>query len=261
MDQLSSTGHSLPPQSTSFIGRKTEITEILTVINDPTCRLLTLVGPGGVGKTRLAIEVVSRLTRSDLATSGSQAFRDGAFFVTFAPLHSSASIVPAIADSVRLQFSPSGSPREQLVDYLRTKSLLLVMDNFEHLLNGADLIPDILSAAPGVVVLVTSRERLKLQEEWVWEVKGLSYPDTRPIGKLDEFDATQLFVKRASQVRRDFSVDDTSDAVARICQLVEGMPLALELAASWCGTMPVMTIASQILKQSRFSCQQSVKRG
>src|SRR5262249_46539125 len=148
-------------------GRFSEIGEITRRLNDPNCRLLTLVGPGGIGKTRLAVQVAVHHTKK---------FADGIGFVPLQPLNSPDFIVSTIADAVSFQFFPGRDPKQQLLDYFGEKELLLVLDNFEHLSDGAGLLSEIVDAAPQVRILVTSRERLNLVEEWVFEVRELNYP-------------------------------------------------------------------------------------
>lgn len=268
------TGHSvrasnLPVQGTPFIGRDKELAEIANLLADPACRLLTLIGAGGIGKTRLAIQVASEVE---------DAFGDGAHFVALQPLRSADFLVSAVADALDFALRGQGDPTTQLVSYVCDRQILLVLDNFEHLLapppspfetepslsfslpeslpeggikGGLDLLTDILACAPGVKLLITSREILNLQEEWLYQVQGLPYPDTSLNGSLNEaeiqaYGAVQLFLERARRVRRDFSLADDGADVIRICQLVEGMPLAIELAASWTRTMPCAQIADEI---------------
>ena len=136
--------------------------------------------------------------------------------------------------------------RTQLLDFLRGKNLLLVMDNVEHLLDGVDLLPDILRHAPEVKILATSRERLALREEWLFAVEELDVPNAHPTGPLEASSAVQLFAERARHVRLDFSLHDDVGAVTRICQQVDGMPLDIELAAGLLHAMPVGENADQI---------------
>ena len=157
----------LPTPLTSFVGRAEELAEIHVRLSDPACRLLTLLGPGGMGKTRLALEAALQIT-----------FPDGVYTVLLQPLASPELIVPAIADALQFSFLPGDDPNQQLIQHLSEKSLLLVLDNFEHLLTGAELVSDILAQAPGLKILITSRERLNLLEEWVIPVHGLSYPES-----------------------------------------------------------------------------------
>jgi predicted ATPase/transcriptional regulator with XRE-family HTH domain len=237
----------LPVQTTSFIGREQELTEISRLLLDePDCRLVNLFGPGGIGKTRLALAAARQTL---------DAFPDGVYFVSLVPVRESVLIARAIAEVLGFTFYGQTDPKDQLLHYLSQKQLLMVVDNFEHLLDGADLLSDIVRQAPEVTVLATSRERLHLQEEWVYEVQGLPFPAlkdaTSAVSKtseaLDTYAAVQLFVQRARQSEAGFapSPDEMAD-IGRICQLVEGMPLGLELAAPWIRTLSCQEIATEI---------------
>jgi predicted ATPase/DNA-binding CsgD family transcriptional regulator len=230
--------HNLPPQPTPFIGREPEIAEIVELLQDENCRLLTMLGPGGIGKTRLSIESISRLTKSD--------FEHGVFYVPLAPLTSAENIVTTVINVLGIMIGDDGTPQEELVKFLSGRNLLLVMDNFEHVLEGADLVADILTNALDVKVLVTSREPLNLQEEWVWHVKGMRFPENATTDDIDRYSALRLFLDRAKRVRREFSVDTELDCAIRICQLVGGMPLAIELSASWLKTLSCQEIIKEI---------------
>jgi predicted ATPase len=230
--------HNLPPQPTPFIGREPEITEIVGLLNEENCRLLTLLGPGGIGKTRLSIECIRRLTDSD--------FEHGVFYVPLAPLTSADNIVTTVIGVLGIMIGDEGTPQEELVKFLSGRNLLLVMDNFEHVLDGADLVADILNVAPDVKILVTSREALNLRIERVWHVRGMRYPDTDQPHNIDQYSALKLFIDRATWVRRDFSPVDNQACAIRICQLVGGMPLAIELSASWLKTLSCQDIIKQI---------------
>lgn len=150
------TAHNLARQATAFIGRATELADIAQLLSDPTCRLLTLAGPGGIGKTRLAIQVATRQLEN---------YPDGVYFVALQPIHSPDHIIPTIASAINFQFYAGDQPQRQLLNYLRNKQQLLVLDNFEHLLSGVDILSNILADAVAVKVIVTSREALNLQEE------------------------------------------------------------------------------------------------
>ncbi len=230
--------HNFPLQPTPFIGRIDEVTEIADMLTDPACRLLTLVGAGGIGKTRLSIRV---------ATQDLPDFVYGIFFVPLQPVPSADLLVSALADALSFSLRGQESPETQLVNYLQDKEMLLVLDNFEHLMpQGIELILTLLQACPSLKLLVTSREVLNLQEEWLYHVRGMPTPRHKEKTNIESYSAVQLFVERTRQVRRDFSLADEQAHVVRICQLVEGMPLAIELAASWTKMLPCSEIVSEI---------------
>ncbi|MBL8118390.1 MAG: AAA family ATPase, partial [Anaerolineae bacterium] len=145
--------HNLPVQPTQFVGRRREIDEAVQLLSDPACRLLTLVGPGGIGKTRLSVEIGQRL-QAEAAPD----YPDGVFFIPLQALEAPELMVTSIADEAGFQFFQGAKPREQLLDYLSNKRLLLLLDNMEHLLAGVGFLSELLSCAPGVKLLVTSRE-------------------------------------------------------------------------------------------------------
>jgi predicted ATPase/DNA-binding SARP family transcriptional activator/Tfp pilus assembly protein PilF len=231
--------HDLPAQPTPFLGRKEELVEIAQLLDDPDCRLLTLLGPGGIGKTRLALQA---------GEAKREAFLEGVHFVPLVALGSGDFLVSAIADALQFSLSSSGDPQLQLLNYLRGKEVLLILDNFEHLLQRAELLGEILEKAPEVKLLVTSRERLNLRWEKCFEIAGLDYPSAMLPGKaLQAYSAVQLFQQTARQVRQDFALSDQDrPAVARICQLTEGLPLGIELAAAWTGVYTCQEIAEEI---------------
>ena len=228
------TAINIPTPQTSFIGRADEIGEIIDLLAEPGCRLLTLVGPGGIGKTRLSIEVANRVAGD---------FSDGIYFVSLAALWSTDDIAAAIIDAMPLETQQEPyEPQQELLKYLKEKHLLLVVDNFEHLLEHAPLLSEIVGHAPGVKVLVTSREALNLQEEWVRHVEGMDLPSGED--HPEQASAIQLFLDRAGQVRRLDTLD--MESVVQICRLVDGMPLAIELSAGWVNTLPPADIATEI---------------
>jgi predicted ATPase/DNA-binding SARP family transcriptional activator len=244
--------HNLPTLLTPILGRQSELARLTKMlVDDPACRLLTLLGPGGSGKTRLALET-ARL----LLELSPNPFKDGVWFINLVPLSDSQAILPAIAQVLSL--SLSGDPvqrQEQLLDYLQAKNLLLLLDNMEHLIDplGQDLINSLLSEAPGVRLLVTSRSRLNLRLEQLLLLDGLrvpplstSLPD-QELPQLTEYSAVQLFQICASRLLPGFSIDRNNfSAVVKICHLVEGMPLGLEMAASWIELLSPDEIAVEI---------------
>jgi predicted ATPase/DNA-binding SARP family transcriptional activator len=230
--------HNLPAQTTAFVGRAPELQELAERCADPTCRLLTLVGPGGVGKTRLALEAARQQAPN---------FRHGVRLVALAPLSSPDLLPAALAEA--LGFTPYGAEAlpAQLLRHLREQHLLLVLDNFEHLLAGAPFLAEILAAAPHVKLLVTSREQLSLRGEWVFPVEGLNAPAGDTAGDLAGSSAVQLFVQSARRARPAFALDsDNQAAVASICRLVGGLPLGLELAAAWLPVLSAVEIVQEI---------------
>jgi len=237
--------HNLPPQPTPFVGRVPELAKVAGFLEDPACRLLTVVGPGGVGKSRLAIQA---------AEAQVDGFADGAWFVPLAPLSSADLLASAIVDALPVSSFGSVDPRVQLFNALREKQMLLLLDNFEHLLEGATLVTEMLDSAPGLKVLVTSRERLSLRGEWLFPLRGMRAPthgdsrlseDTAAVVK--DYSAVRLFVQCARRAWPDFSLAPTeASGAVRICQLVGGMPLAIELAAPWVRMMPCQEIAREI---------------
>lgn len=233
--------HNLPVQPTQFVGRRREIDEAVQLLSDPACRLLTLVGPGGIGKTRLSVEIGQRL-QAEAAPD----YPDGVFFIPLQALEAPELMVTSIADEAGFQFFQGAKPREQLLDYLSNKRLLLLLDNMEHLLAGVGFLSELLSCAPGVKLLVTSREALNLQEEWVYPLSGMSLPQTNDREALDNSSAARLFIQQARRVYPAFSVETEWQGIARICSLVGGMPLGIELAAAWVRAMSCAEIADEI---------------
>ena len=251
--------HNLPPQPTPFIGRSDELADVMALLGDPTCRLLTITGPGGIGKTRLALEA---------AATAADDFINGVRFVPLAAVTSLEFLVPAIADAVDVAFYGDSDVKERLLDTLSDKELLLVLDNFEQLLSSyqqqssqeLDLLAEILNRVPAVKLLLTSRERLSMQGEWVFELVGLDFPSGGPANgsdsaatELAHYDAVQLFRQSAHRTRTGFELTPANaPAVIDICRLVGGMPLGLELAASWIRTLSCAEIAAEIAQSLDF---------
>lgn len=235
--------HNLPNQTTSFIGRSSERSEIAALLADPACRLLTLHGVGGIGKTRLALQAADHQLPN---------FAHGVYFVPLAPVNSRDLIPAAIASALDIVIMSSEDIRVQITRFLHDRQILLLIDNFEHLLDGVELLTDILQAAPNAKLLVTTRERLNIQEEWGFPLDGLRFPDDTSSAPLTEFSAVQLFLQRARQAEPHFSLNENAEAVKTICQKVDGMPLALELAASWLRALTCAQIAERITQNTDF---------
>ncbi len=215
----------LPAELTSFVGRKREVDEASDLLASN--RLLTLTGPGGTGKTRLALHIAAGMR---------PAYRDGVFFVGLAPLTDPALVGPTVAHSLGLIEEPDRPILDLLKEHLGPREILLLLDNFEHLLEAAVVIEDLLAAAPRLKVLATSRSSLKIYGEQEFAVPPLKLPDPSAVGELEltsRYEAVALFVERARAVKPDFRItDENVGAVAEICVRLDGLPLAIELVAS-----------------------------
>jgi predicted ATPase/DNA-binding SARP family transcriptional activator len=234
--------HNLPEILTPFIGRESELAQLAerlaAPMGVPAYRLITLAGPGGIGKTRLALEA---------ARANLHRFADGAFFVPLDGVAQASEIPAAIAAALNLTFSSEAAPAAELLRILQEKQLLLVVDNLEHIIEeGAALLLQIVQSAPQVVLLITSRERLNAQAEDLFRLDGLPYPDDAD-GEAGHYAAVRLFADRAHRLQKTFRLsDETLPHVARICRLVEGLPLGLELAATWVRDFSVAQIADSL---------------
>jgi predicted ATPase/class 3 adenylate cyclase len=225
--------NNLPLQPTPLVGREREVSEIVDRLGAEGVRLLTLTGPGGTGKSRLALQAGAELL---------EGFEDGVYFVSLASITDPELVPSAIAGSLGLKESAGQSLEESLEGYLRQKRLLLILDNFEQVLEGAPLVGDLLSACPDLKVLATSRIALRLYGEQEYPVPPLEVPDPvrlPPLERLTQYEAVKLFVERARAVKPDFEVtNESAPALAEICVRLDGLPLAIELAAARVRVLP-----------------------
>lgn len=235
---ISAHRHNLPVENTPFVGREAEISNIKALLSDPTCRLVSVVGQGGMGKSTLALQVARQQVTN---------YRDGVWYVPLAPLNSPEHIPTAVGQALKLSFSGQVDPQEQILNYLKDKEMLLLLDNYEHLLpEGASFPISILQNTADIKLLVTSRARLNLQNEWVVELQGLPYPKDEGSEEVEKYDAVTLFLAHARRVTGGSPKEQDRHCVVRLSQLVEGMPLALVLAASWLSSLPCDSIVGEV---------------
>lgn len=221
--------HNLEAALSPIVGRAQELSQILERLQAPACRLLTLLGIGGIGKTRLALEAARQLTQ--LATS-QMLFADGIFWVPLEHAENKNLLLSALAQAVHYSFQGSTDPAKQLLDFLRQRRLLLVLDNVEHLIGQSEFLLQMLHTAPGIKLLVTSRERLEFQGEWLIQVNGLPYPATAATPEWQSYPAPQLFIQCATALATDFAPQAQGTTIVQICQMMEGLPLGIQLAAA-----------------------------
>ena len=231
--------HNLPGALTSIIGRQRELMELQSKLSDPDCRLLTILGAGGSGKTRLALE----LARTQL-----DRFDHGVYFVPLNPIQSPQSIAPAVAEALDLPAQTAGDLQEQLMAFLGSKNVLLLLDGFEHLQAGAYIVAEIVRASPGIKVLATSRSRLNIKGEHIYALNGLQYPASEvSASQAYQYDAVQLFLTGAQRVSPDYSPAESDlQAIIQICQRVQGLPLGILLASAWVGSFSLAEIISEV---------------
>jgi predicted ATPase/DNA-binding SARP family transcriptional activator/uncharacterized protein HemY len=225
----------LPPVTTPLIGREAELALIADNLAHPNCRLLSIVGTGGIGKTHLALEAAHRVS-----------IRDGVLFAPLIAINLPNILITAMIDALGLSLTGRKPAKAQLLDYLRDRELLLVLDNFEHLLGHSDVLLELLQQAPRLKLLVTTRERLQVKEEWVVSLEGLAYPPSPEAKGLADFPAVQLFLNCAKRVAPALELRSQLEAVAHIAKLVDGLPLALELAAAWVKVLQCSDIAKEL---------------
>jgi predicted ATPase/class 3 adenylate cyclase len=239
LKSLDFTPNNLPTQLTSFVGRDKELAEGLELLNNN--RLLTLTGPGGMGKTRLSLQIAAE------ATDG---FKHGVFFVPLAPI-----VDPELVPSTILQVLGkheigAREPQEALIEYLRDKQMLLVLDNFEQILPGAKYVGEILKASPDTKVIASSRAALKVYGEQEFPIPPLGVPDmtaAQTLESFSQFEAVKLFIERAVSVKPDFLVtNENAPAIAGITELVDGLPLAIELAAARIKLLPPQAMFTRL---------------
>lgn len=247
----------LPTPATPFFGRARELALVAERLADPACRLLTIVGPGGMGKTRLALQA---------AAAAQAQFQQGVYFVELVAVATADGISSAILSALDAPRYGALEPRRQLLDYLRERHLLLILDNFEHLLDGTALLADLLQTAPRLKVIVTSRARLHLRQEWLLPLEGLALPPVgadavgtppltpaQPPAEPATYDAPRFFLHCVRHLQPAFapSPDDVA-TILHICCLLDGMPLGLELAATWVRALSPRAIAQEIEHSLHF---------
>lgn len=232
----------LPAPQTSFIGREQEIQQLTELLKKPTCRLISIVGQGGIGKTRLSIETAQNCKKY---------FSDGVFFVPVENCPSLEHLILAIAKSIELTIDVvinASSTKMQLLEYLHKRSCLLILDGFEHLVSHAEFLVELLDHSPKTKLLVNSRQSLEIKSEWIFHLEGLpyNYSEVDPLNYRS--DAPKLFLARAQQTNSTIInfEDEQQAAVLQICKIVDGMPLGIELAAAWCDLLQPSEIAREI---------------
>ena len=252
------TRHNLPIQIDAFIGRERELDELMRLIADPSVRLITILASGGMGKTRLVLKLAESIVfppqAAENAPRAEVIFPDGVFFVPLASISAPDLTVPIIAEYSDYRFHQDGRElKQQLLDYLREKRMLLILDNVEHLLDGVGIVSEILETAPNLKIVATSRQRLNLKSETLCALNGMNSPNGEIPKDALESDTAKLFLQSAKRAKPSFMVDpDEIEQLMSICRLVDGMPLAIELAAAWVEVLSLQEIADEITRNLDF---------
>ncbi len=235
----------LPAFISPLVGRRSELAFVLEHLESPDCRLLTILGPGGSGKTHLALEA---------AVNSRPSYKNGILFVALNPLDSTQSITPAILEALALPRLEKQDPGTQLGNFLRDKNMLLVLDGFERLLTAANLVSDLLRASPGLKILVTSRARLNLKSEHLYRLPGMHYPHlSAPAEEILDSDAVQLLLSGLRRGGQGYQPEpEALEYLHRICAQVQGMPLGILLAASWGETFSLEEISARVSRTLDF---------
>lgn len=244
----------LPVDPTPFVGRSQELDQLNELLLTPGCQLVTIVGLGGMGKTRLALASAKKL--SDEAAIS---FLNGVVYLTVASTRSAALLPSILAEHLEVQLESRDDPLNRVIEYLRNQECLLVLDSFEMLLAdhqdhfAVDTIAQILKDCPNVKIMITSREPLHLHEEWRFELRGLEYPEDDAVPDLEAYSAVQLFLQVAEQVRPGYRIqDEDKKAVVELCNLLGGMPLGIKLSAAWLRSLSCHRIVREIGRNLDF---------
>ena len=233
--------HNLPAQLTSLVGREPAIATATALLRSSKVRLLNMIGTGGIGKTRMAIAVATALLED---------FHDGIYFVALTPIHAAALVLPTIAHTLHIQESGNGEILELIKSSIGSRQMLLILDNFEHVLTSTPQIEELLMNCPGLKLLVTSREVLHLPIEQPFSIPPLALPDLEHVSQLEilaRYPSVQLFVQRVQAVKPNFQLHEANASfVAKICTRLDGLPLAIELAATRMQLLSTQALLSRL---------------
>jgi len=236
--------NNLPVPTTEFVGREQEIGQLLQIIEDRQGLLTSVIGLGGIGKTRLAMELASRVLAQ---------FKDGVYWVALSGVDTIDLLPFTIAEALNFNFYGETSPHKQLADFLKEKHMMLVLDNFDHLVKNAQFLEEILNSAKQVTCLVTSQEKLNLQRERLFFLDGMDFSSDTASENLDTNEAVQLFMSGAKRINPGFQPNRQNyEEIAFICQMLEGSPLAIELASAWVDTLSCKEVGEEIRKTLDF---------